>query len=77
MIRRCVVCNFPVARLNDIRPIFDVDGNGRVDPLTDGLLLIRHLFGLRGSTLIAGAIGVGATRITAQDVVAYIQSLMP
>jgi hypothetical protein len=66
-----------VARLDDLRPIFDIDGNGQVDSLTDGLLLLRHLFGLRGSPLIAGAIGVGATRTTPQDVDNYIQSLMP
>jgi hypothetical protein len=66
-----------VARLDDLRPIFDIDGNGQVDSLTDGLLLLRHLFGLRGSQLIAGAIGVGATRTTPQDVDNYIQSMMP
>jgi len=31
--------------LNDIRPCFDVDGNGQVDALSDGLMSIRYLFG--------------------------------
>jgi len=35
----------------------DLDGNGTVGALTDGLLLLRHLFGFSGSTLIEGAIG--------------------
>lgn len=64
------------SHMNDIRPIFDVDGNGQADAFTDGVMLIRYLFGLRGSALIAGAIGSGATRTTA-EIEAYIQSLMP
>lgn len=66
-----------VKHLNDIRPVFDVDGNGRVDPSSDGLMLIRYLFGLRGPSPISGAIGAGATRATSQDIENYIQSLMP
>ena len=33
-----------------------IDGNGVADPLTDGLLFLRYLFGFRGATLIAGAV---------------------
>ena len=63
--------------LNAIRNGLDVDGNGQADALTDGLMLIRYLFGLRGSSLIAGAIGAGATRMTAAQIEEYIQSLLP
>lgn len=63
--------------LDDIRPLLDVDGNGTVDPLTDGLLLIRYLFGVRGDALISGAVGTDAKRTTAQEIETYIQSLMP
>ena len=38
---------------------FDIDGNGVAQPLTDGLLLLRYLFGLRGEALVNGAVGVG------------------
>src|SRR5579862_8157061 len=55
--------------------LLDVDGNGTVDALTDGLILLRYLFGLRGPSLTAGAIGVGATRDEAQ-IEAYIQTIM-
>lgn len=41
---------------------FDVDGNGQVDALTDGLLILRAAFGLTGPALTQGAIGTGATR---------------
>ena len=61
--------------LTDVRPILDVDGNGQTDALTDGLLIIRYLFGLRGDSLIAGAVGPGATRKTNVAIEAYIQPL--
>lgn len=35
----------------------DIDGNGRVDAATDGLLLLRALLGFSGPSLTAGAIG--------------------
>ncbi|MBK8743144.1 MAG: hypothetical protein IPM02_28420 [Betaproteobacteria bacterium] len=54
--------------------VMDVDGNAQVDALTDGLMLIRHMFGMKGATLTDGAIGPGATR-TAAEIEAYIQSL--
>jgi hypothetical protein len=44
------------------RVLLDVDGNGVGDPLTDGVLLVRFLFGFTGSTLTQGALGSGATR---------------
>ena len=43
----------------------DIDGNGSYDALTDGLLVIRYLFSIRGAPLIANAIGAEATRTTA------------
>jgi len=42
--------------------LFDVDGDGRRRPLTDGLLHWRLLSGYSGSELIAGALGDEATR---------------
>ena len=55
----------------------DIDGNGKSEPLTDGLLLIRYLFGFSGDALIAGAIGSGAARDTAAAVEAYIKARVP
>ena len=63
--------------LDGIRPSLDIDSNGTTDALTDGLLIMRYMFGLRGNSLIAGAVGTGATRTTAADIETYIQSLMP
>jgi Ca2+-binding RTX toxin-like protein len=57
--------------------ILDIDANGSVDALTDALIILRYLFGLRGQALINGAIADNAMRTEAADVEAYIQSLMP
>ena len=65
------------AYLDQIKPQLDVDGNGVSDGPTDGLLIIRYLFGLRGNALITGAVAPNATRVTAPLIEAYIQSLMP
>ena len=48
--------------LKDADSQLDIDGDGEAKPLTDGLLLIRYLFGFSGESLISGAIGAGATR---------------
>lgn len=55
----------------------DVDGNGSYGALTDGLLIIRYLLGLRGTALINGAIGVGPTRSSAATIEAYLGALTP
>ena len=55
----------------------DVDGDGESMALTDGLLLIRYLFGFSGDSLISGVIGNGAERDTAEEVEAYIEARLP
>lgn len=54
----------------------DVDDNGRADALTDGLLILRYLFGFRGDALVDRAIGAGSRRTTAADVAAHLVTLM-
>ena len=51
----------------------DFDGDGRVAPLTDGLLAIRYMFGFDGPALTAGALGEGATREDPDLVFAYAE----
>ncbi len=53
----------------------DIDGNGVADPLTDGLLFLRYLFGFRGATLTTGAIGAGCTRCDAAAIEPYLANL--
>jgi len=56
---------------------YDVDGNGAVDALTDGLMLIRYMFGLRGASLIASAVGPCATRSTSAAIETHISTQIP
>ncbi|MDC3264152.1 hypothetical protein OAU51_02340, partial [Porticoccaceae bacterium] len=49
-------------------PSLDIDGNDQIDALTDGLLLLRWLFGLNGDALIGGAVANNATYSTAEDI---------
>ena len=63
-----------IAMLGDLA---DIDGNGTIDALTDGLLTLRYLFGLEGDTLITGVVASDATRTSAVDIEAHLKTLMP
>ena len=54
----------------------DIDDDGTTQALTDGLLLIRYLFGFRGDALISNAIGQGATRTDAATIEAHLNEMM-
>ena len=62
-------------RFGALLPSLDVDGNGAVDALTDGLLVLRHRFGFTGATLTGGAVGGGCTRCDGPAVKAYLDGL--
>jgi CxxC motif-containing protein (DUF1111 family)/predicted lipoprotein with Yx(FWY)xxD motif len=64
-------------RLSIMSSISDIDANAEVDALTDGLLLLRYLFGLRNDSLTSDVIGSGATRSSSADITAYLDSHMP
>ena len=57
--------------------LLDIDGNGVIDALTDGLLILRYLFGLEGDILIAGVVAQNATRATAAEIEAHLAGLTP
>jgi alpha-tubulin suppressor-like RCC1 family protein len=65
------------AYLDMIRPALDIDGNGTADALTDGLLVVRYLSGLRGASLIQNALDPTAARTTATAIESYLETLMP
>ena len=54
---------------------YDVDGDGVQSSFTDGILIIRYLFGFSGNALISGVVDDGATRATAESIEAYIAGL--
>lgn len=65
------------SRLHSLRTSLDIDGNGRSDELTDGLLILRYMLRLRAASLITGAVDPLGTRKTAADIETHIQSLIP
>jgi hypothetical protein len=58
------------------RDDLDIDGNGDLDALTDGILIVRYLFGLRGVTLTSGAVGAGCVRCDAATIEPYLGDLV-
>ena len=65
------------ARIAILGDLADIDGNGEIDALTDGLLTLRYLFGLEGDTLINEVVASDATRTSAADIEAHLETLMP
>jgi hypothetical protein len=55
-----------------LEPVLDIDDNGLVDALTDGILLIRYLFGFGGNILTDGAVDTNGNRVTPIEVEAYL-----
>ena len=60
--------------LNNTGCTLDIDGNGVIDALTDGLLSLRAQFGLKGTAVTTGAIGAGATRTTWAQIRVYLNA---
>jgi hypothetical protein len=54
----------------------DINDDGTTGgPLTDGLLLLRDVFGFGGATLVTGAVGDNCMRCLAADIESYIASI--
>ncbi|MBK8739429.1 MAG: S8 family serine peptidase [Betaproteobacteria bacterium] len=54
----------------------DIDGDGQIDALTDGLLILRYMFGMRDTALVADVVTPGAPR-TPTEIEAHLHGLMP
>jgi len=55
----------------------DIDGNAHSDALTDGILILRYLFGIdEGNSLIDEAVDPSGTRTSSEAVKTYIESLI-
>ena len=68
---------YPLDASKSNEQLLDIDGNNQVDALTDGLLILRYVFGLRGDVLIGGVVATDATRASAEDIEAYLGALIP
>ncbi len=55
--------------------LLDIDGNEQLDALTDGLLILRFLFGLRGEELVSQATADDSARSTPQEIEDYLATL--
>jgi hypothetical protein len=65
------------SRIAILGDLADIDGNGEIDALTDGLLTLRYLFGLEGDKLIIGVVASDATRTSAEQIEVHLKTLMP
>ena len=57
--------------------MLDIDDNDVLTPLTDGLLILRHLFGFSGTTLTSNAIGSGAMRTDPTAITTFMNQFIP
>jgi hypothetical protein len=74
----CTRCTAPqiAAWLAAIGDQLDIDGDGENEPLTDGVLVMRWLFGFRGAELTAFAVDeIDCTRCTAAAIESYLAGL--
>ncbi|MBC8352017.1 MAG: VCBS repeat-containing protein [Planctomycetes bacterium] len=58
--------------IETISASLDIDDNGVADALSDGLLIVRRLFGADGQALVANAVASDAQRTDPDEIAAYI-----
>jgi hypothetical protein len=72
---RCTAAEIEM-RLEEIEDDLDIDDDEETDPLTDGVLVVRWLFGFGGEQLISSAVDeTHCMRCTATDIEAYLAGL--
>src|SRR6267143_665590 len=57
--------------------MLDVDLNGNADALSDGILIIRNLFGFTGSALTDGAVDPAGGRTNATAIATFLNNMNP
>jgi hypothetical protein len=55
----------------------DVDANGEATALTDGVLIVRYLFGVTGTQLTDGLLGTGALRTDPVEIITFLDGFLP
>ena len=65
------------ARIDSFQPSLDIDNNGETDALSDGLIILRYLFGINSSSLIDGVLSPDGTRTNLNDILTYFDTLIP
>jgi len=64
-----------LAYLNAGRDALDIDGDGVINPLSDGILIIRYLATFSGEALVNGAVSPGGSRTSSEAIIAYLDTL--
>lgn len=67
---------YPLNASDSSNALLDIDGNGSVDALSDGLVMLRYLFGLRGDALINNVIAPDATRVATDELEGHLDYVM-
>jgi len=67
--------NVTVANNEEGFLVLDIDRNGRLEALTDGIMIIRHLFGFSGDVLVRDAVAPDGTRTDAAEITSHIEEL--
>jgi hypothetical protein len=65
------------SRIDYFQPSLDIDNNGETDALSDGLIILRYLFGINSSSLIDGVLSPDGTRTNLNDILTYFDTLIP
>ena len=65
------------ARISSVHSSLDIDSNGELDALTDGLIILRYLFEMRSNSLIDGVISPTGNRSNLEDILSYFDTLIP
>jgi hypothetical protein len=74
----CTRCDAPsiLSYLQWLGSRLDIDDNNDLDPLTDGLLVTRYLFGFRGPILVGGTVADHCKRCSASSIESYLDGLI-
>jgi hypothetical protein len=54
----------------------DIDGDGSVDALSDGLLILRRLFEFSGNALTSGAVTTNSTRANSDQITSFLNTII-
>jgi len=57
--------------------MLDIDANEEADALTEGIVILRYLFGFTGAALVEDAIGSGAIRTDPVQIAAFLDQFLP
>ena len=64
------------SRIMGLGDLLDIDNSGNLDALTDGLIILRYLFGLTGDALVSAAVASDALRVTSTEIELHMEKLV-